>query len=60
MWVVSVLLIIHTVVGTHVVLGFFQPEWYSGRPLQSMRTWGAIGGTAVLTLGWTAWLAFDR
>lgn len=60
MWVVSALLIIHTAIGTHVVLGLAQPDWYSGRPLQSMGTWGAIGGTAVLTLGRTAWLAFGR
>ena len=60
MWMVSILLIIHTIVGTHVVLGLVQPDWYSGRPLTSMGTWGAIGGTAVLTLGRTAWLAFGR
>ena len=60
MWAVSVLLIIHTTIGTHMVLGLVRPEWYSGRPLQSMGTWGVIGGTAVLTLGRTAWLAFGR
>ncbi len=60
MWLVSVLLIIHTVVGNHVVLGLVQPDWYPGRPLTSMGTWGTIGGTAVLTLGRTAWLAFGR
>ena len=60
MWVVSILLIFHTAIGNHVPLGLVQPDWYSGRPLTSMGTWGAIGGIAVLTLGRTAWLAFGR
>lgn len=60
MWVVSALLVLHTIVGTHVVLGLVRPMWYPGRPLQSSGTWGAVGGTAVLTLGCTAWRAFFR
>ncbi|MHB1770019.1 MAG: hypothetical protein ACYCPH_02990 [Minisyncoccota bacterium] len=57
MWTVSAVLIFHTVIGTHVVLGLVKPTWYPGRPLESTGTWIPILATALLTLGWTAYLA---
>lgn len=57
MWLASALLILHTVAGTHVILGLMRPTWYPGRPLQNPQTWAAIGGTAALTLGCTAFRA---
>lgn len=54
MWLVSGLLILHTVAGTHVLLGIVRPTWYPGRPLQNPQTWAAIAGVAVITLGSSA------
>jgi len=60
MTLVSVLLVSHVVIGTHVPLGLAKlcaPErfaWYPGTPLTSSGTWGAIAGTFVLTFGRTA------
>ena len=53
MWLVSAFLVLHTIAGTHVILGIISPKWYGAAPLQSAGTWGAIGGTAVLTFGAT-------
>ena len=57
-WSVSALLVLHTIAGTHVVLGLIQPRWYPGRPLHNPETWGVIGGTAILTFGCTALRAY--
>jgi hypothetical protein len=58
MWLVSALLVLHTIAGTHVILGLLCPKWYPGRPLHNPQTWGVIGGTAALVFGCTALRAF--
>jgi len=61
---VSALLVFHVTIGNHVVLGLLKSNypttfaWYPGDPLRSSGTWGAIGATALLTFGRTAWLAY--
>lgn len=52
-WLVSVPLGIHIVLGTHCVLGILKelgraPSWFASRPLRNPATWATIGGTWLL------------
>jgi len=53
LWIVSALLIVHTILGTHVVLGIVKPKWYPGDPLHSWGTWLPIAVVALGTFGRT-------
>ncbi|TSC70697.1 MAG: hypothetical protein G01um101449_304 [Parcubacteria group bacterium Gr01-1014_49] len=58
MWWTSLAVVIHVVIGNHMLFGSDPPEYYPGRPLESVGGWQAIGGTAVLTFGSTAFHYF--
>lgn len=48
----SVIIVVHVAIGNHVLLGKKHPE---GPTLRSPGAWAAIGGTATLTFGCTAY-----
>lgn len=51
MWWTSLAVVVHVVIGNHMLFGSDPPEYYPGRPLESVGGWLAIAGTAALTFG---------